>query len=105
MYLNNKILNKSLNFIKKENLNIPISIDTRSSVVAEYALDNGIQIINDVSGFDFDNKLAQTEAKYHAGVIIQHSQGNPQNMQDEPKYENVVEEIYIKLKEKSLSPR
>ena len=89
-----------LEFIRKENIKTPISVDTRSSKVAEYVLHNGVQIINDVSGFDYDNKLAEVVAKYNAGVIIQHSKGTPENMQLLPQYEDVVEEIYFSLKNK-----
>lgn len=86
-----------LSFIQKENIKTPISIDTRSSEVADFVLNNGAAIINDVSGFEYDNKLAEVVSKYGAQVIIQHSKGNPQNMQDNPTYENVVEEIYGSL--------
>ena len=89
-----------LSFIQKENIKTPISIDTRSSVVADFVLNNGATIINDVSGFDYDKKLAGVVSKYSAGIIIQHSLGTPQNMQDNPKYEDVVEEVYLSLKNK-----
>ena len=89
-----------LTFIQKENIKTPISIDTRSSVVADFVLNNGVAIINDVSGFDYDKKLAEVVSKYGAGIIIQHSKGAPQNMQVNPKYEDVVEEVYLSLKNK-----
>lgn len=96
-----KRLKPILNFIQNENIKIPISIDTRSSDVADFCLNNGANIINDVSGFDFDNKMPDIIAKYNATVIIQHSKGTPQNMQDNPKYENLIEEIYFNLKTKA----
>ena len=89
-----------LTFIQKENIKTPISIDTRSSVVAEYVLDNGVSIINDTSGFNYDRKIADVIAKYHSGVILQHTKGIPENMQDKPFYINVVEEVYLSLKNK-----
>ena len=89
-----------LKFIQQENITIPISIDTRSSKVAEFVLNNGATIINDVSGFDYDKKLAEIAGKYKASVIIQHSKGNPEDMQDNPIYNDVIEEIYFNLKEK-----
>ena len=89
-----------LKFIQDENIKTPISIDTRSSVVAEYVLDNGVSIINDTSGFNFDRKIAEVTAKYNAGVILQHTKGMPENMQNMPFYLNVVEEIYLSLKNK-----
>lgn len=95
-----KRLKPILQFIQKENVTTPISIDTRSSIVADFALNNGAAIINDVSGFDYDNKLADVVSKYKAEVIIQHSQGIPENMQVAPKYNDVVEDIYMNLKNK-----
>lgn len=74
-----------------------ISVDTRSAEVADFALNNGASIINDVSGFEFDNKIAEVIAGYNAEVIIQHSKGTPQ---DTPYYENVVEEVYTALRDK-----
>ena len=90
-----------LNFIQKENIKIPVSIDTRSSEVAEYVLDNGVSVINDTSGFTYDRKIAEVIAKYHASVILQHTKGIPENMQDRPFYVNVAEEIYLSLKTKT----
>ena len=90
-------LSPILKFIQKENINIRVSVDTRSSVVADFALNNGVQIINDVSGFDFDSKMPEIIAKYNAGVVIQHSKGKPEDI---PVYENVVDEIYLNLKDK-----
>ena len=89
-----------LNFIQKENIKTPISIDTRSSEVADYVLNNGANIINDISGFNYDRKIADIIAKHKADVIIQHTKGSPENMQDKPFYTNVVEEVYLSLKNK-----
>ena len=79
---------------------ITISIDTRSAIVAEECLKAGADIINDVSGFDYDEKMADVIAKYNCPVIIQHSKGTPENMQDCPQYDDVVEEIFLVLHEK-----
>ncbi|MBQ8168851.1 dihydropteroate synthase [bacterium] len=79
---------------------IIVSIDTRSSVVAEECLKLGVEIINDVSGFDYDPKMPEIVAKYGAKIIIQHSQGSPENMQDNPHYSNLMDEIYLGLKSK-----
>ena len=89
-----------LDKLKKENITFPISIDTRSSEVARFALDYGIEIINDVSGLEYDPKLVDVAAEYGAGIIIQHSKGNPAVMQQNPVYNDVIEEIYFKLLEK-----
>ena len=95
-----KRLTPILKFIKSENLKTLTSIDTRSSIVAEFALDNGVNIINDVSGFDYDSLMPKIISKYQAQVIIQHSQGLPNNMQNNPTYSDVVEEIYKSLQSK-----
>lgn len=95
-----KRLKPILTFVQKENISIPISVDTRSSVTADFALNNGATIINDVSGFDYDKNMAHTVAKYNAGIILQHSKGTPEEMQNSPKYEDVVEEVFLCLKNK-----
>lgn len=89
-----------LKHIKDNNILVPISIDTRSSVVAQESIKCGAQIINDVSGFDYDNDMVKTIAKTQVKVIIQHSQGTPENMQNSPQYENLMDEIFINLKNK-----
>ncbi len=79
---------------------IPLSIDTRSSEVAEECLNAGADIINDVSGFDYDEKMADIIAKYNVPVIIQHSKGTPENMQNSPVYADLMEEIFLNLRKK-----
>lgn len=79
---------------------IPLSIDTRSSEVAEESLNAGANIINDVSGFDYDEKMADIIAKYNVPVIIQHSKGTPENMQNSPVYADLMEEIFLNLRKK-----
>lgn len=80
--------------------NINISIDTRSHVVAEEVLKLGNYIINDVSGFEFDKKMPLVLAKYNAKTIIQHSYSTPDVMQNNPIYNDVVEDVYMFLREK-----
>lgn len=86
-----------IDFIEKENIQLPFSIDTRSSVVANEILKRGHYIINDVSGFEHDNKMIETIAKNHAKVVIQHSQGTPETMQKNPSYKELMEDIFINL--------
>lgn len=95
-----KRLTPILNFVLHENIKIPISVDTRSSVVADFVLNKGASIINDVSGLDYDIRMAEVISKYDASIIIQHSKGTPLNMQDNPEYTNVIEEIFFSLKNK-----
>lgn len=90
-----------LNYIKEENLNIPISIDTRSAIVAQECIKAGASIINDVSGLSYDASMTDVIANYPSvKIIIQHSKGTPENMQMAPSYENLMDEIFISLYKK-----
>lgn len=86
-----------INFAKDK---ITLSIDTRSAEVAEECLNAGAYIINDVSGFDYDNKMADIIAKYNVPIVIQHSKGTPENMQNSPQYDDIMEEIFLDLNKK-----
>jgi dihydropteroate synthase len=57
------------------------------------ALEAGASIVNDISGLRFDEKMAETAAEFSAPVIIMHIQGRPENMQDNPSYQNLIFEI------------
>ena len=70
-----------------------ISVDTTSSEVAEAAIDLGVDMINDVSGGNDDQKMMSLIAKHNLYYCIMHMQGSPKTMQDNPKYINVVSEI------------
>ena len=72
---------------------IPISIDTTKAEVARQALEAGADIINDISSLKKDPEMIVVVRESNVPVIIMHMQGTPADMQDRPKYENVVEEI------------
>lgn len=80
-----------------KNIGIPISIDTNKSGVAEAAIQAGATIVNDVSSFSFDEKMADVVAKYNTEVVLMHIKGIPKTMQDNPEYGNLIEEIYLFL--------
>lgn len=63
-----------------------ISVDTRKSEVAHLALRAGAQMINDVSGLVYDPQMMHVVARHGAWVVIMHSQGEPETMQDSPDY-------------------
>ncbi len=86
----------ALKLISKES-EIPISIDSYKPAVIKEALINGASIINDISGL-IDPQVRQIAVKEQAPVIIMHMQGTPQNMQKEPHYDDVVEEVKDFLK-------
>ena len=86
-------LKRTIPVIKKlaTSIKVPISIDTYKPEVARQALDNGAVMVNDITGLN--NKMAKIIAKYKAGAVIMHMQGNPRNMQHKPVYKNLLEEI------------
>lgn len=74
-------------------VSIPVSIDTYKSEVADEALKEGACIVNDISGFRFDEKLPEVTAKHNASCILMHIMGTPKNMQKDPVYGDVKKEI------------
>lgn len=83
----------------KKKIKIPLSVDTYKHEVAEEALKAGAEIVNDISGFRFDVENAEVTAEYNASCILMHIKGTPGNMQDNPLYDNVTEEVFNYLKE------
>ena len=83
-------LREILPLIRKEFPDILISVDTYRSGIAEKAVTEGADIINDISGGRFDNNMAAKIAEIKVPYIIMHIQGTPQTMQKNPKYENVL---------------
>ncbi len=86
-------LREPLTKLRKEFPKMLISIDTYLSEVAEFAIDLGADIINDISGGELDNKMIDVVAKNQIAYVLMHMQGTPQNMQLNPTYENVVKEL------------
>ncbi|MBI2299093.1 MAG: dihydropteroate synthase [Armatimonadetes bacterium] len=84
----------------KEAVTIPVSIDTRKAAVAAAALAAGADLVNDVSGLTFDPDLAGVVAGAGVPVVLQHSLGTPQTMQNDPRYDDVVEEVIAGLAER-----
>ena len=79
-----------------------ISVDTRKAQVARAAIEAGAGIVNDVSGLDFDPEMAATVAQTKASLIIMQSRGNPRTMQDDPRYDHVVCDVFDALAERVL---
>lgn len=71
---------------------VPVSVDSRHPEVAAACLEVGASIINDISGFR-DERMVQLAASTDAGVVIMHMLGEPGNMQDSPRYDDVVAEV------------
>jgi dihydropteroate synthase len=77
----------------RQNVNVPISIDTYKAQVAQAALSEGADIVNDISALRFDPQMAVLVAAEKVPVVIMHMQGTPQTMQAEPCYNNVLREV------------
>lgn len=73
---------------------VMISIDSRNADIMSSALKAGAQIINDVSALTHDPRALEVVLKSSAPVILMHAQGTPQNMQNNPSYDNAVLDIY-----------
>ncbi len=85
-------------------VNIPISIDTYKPQVMHAAIAVGASIVNDVralqEGAGLKDSALQVVAKSNAGVCLMHMQGIPANMQDNPQYDNVVNNVITFLQER-----
>ena len=77
-----------------------ISIDTTRSEVASFAIQQGADIVNDVSAGNMDNDMFKTVANLNVPYICMHMQGRPENMQNAPKYMDVTNEIISFFKDK-----
>jgi len=88
----------AINYIAK-NYDIPISIDTQKSEVAKKAIEAGAHIINDVGGLRNEDMISVV-SEMNVPVIMMHMQGTPENMQKNPQYGDVVEDIKEWLEER-----
>jgi dihydropteroate synthase len=71
----------------------PVSIDTSKASVARLAIDAGAQIVNDVTALTGDPAMLPLVRETGVGVILMHMRGTPQTMQDDPTYEDVVDDV------------
>tara|TARA_B100000686_G_scaffold1266_1_gene1435 strand:+ start:250 stop:1317 length:1068 start_codon:yes stop_codon:yes gene_type:complete len=79
---------------KKKHKKICLSIDTRKSEVMIKAIKYQADLINDVSGFNYENQSLTKLKKYNVAKVLHHMQGTPNTMQKNPKYKNVLLDIY-----------
>ena len=70
-----------------------ISLDTMKSEIAKIGLDLGVELINDVTGFMYDESMPKVIANYKCGLIINHTTGLPQIMQKKTNYKNIIKDI------------
>jgi dihydropteroate synthase len=82
-----------------ERTDVPISVDTKKSEVAERAVGSGAAIINDVSGLKSDARIAEIAAEHDCYLILMHMRGTPENMQENTEYDDMIGEISEFLKD------
>ena len=82
-----------IEYIEKK-YDVLVSIDTYRSKVAEKAIESGADIINDISGLVLDDNMKKVAANSGSSLILMHMRGTPQNMQEDPLYNDVMDEIY-----------
>ncbi|MBI4431920.1 MAG: dihydropteroate synthase [Candidatus Omnitrophica bacterium] len=78
--------------ILAKKIKIPLSVDTAKYDVALAALDEGAEVINDITALRQDKKLGKLIARYKAGIVLMHMRGTPQTMQTQPIYRDVLKD-------------
>jgi dihydropteroate synthase len=86
--------------LRAGSLHTPISIDTRKAAVARAALDAGATMVNDVAALAYDPALASVVAEAEVPLCLMHAQGSPATMQEDPRYDDVLLDVYDFLAER-----
>ena len=76
----------------------PLSVDTSKSEVAEKAINAGAEIINDISGLRFDERIAEIATRTNAGLVLMHSRGSFETMHKQPPVDDIVAEVTASLR-------
>ncbi|WP_420187849.1 dihydropteroate synthase [Bacteroides pyogenes] len=83
-----------------------ISVDTFRSKVAEWCVkEYGVAIVNDISGGEMDDRMFETVARLGVPYIMMHMLGTPQNMQKEPRYDNLLKDVFLYFARKTQQMR
>lgn len=82
-----------LSLLKKEAPHLKLSLDSYNSETADRALNEGVLMINDISGGSFDPEMFKTVARYQVPYVLMHIKGKPEDMQSHSQYENLTKEI------------
>jgi dihydropteroate synthase len=83
-----------LKSFKKKYKNVCLSLDTRKSEIMKYGLSYGVDLLNDVSGFNYDRNSINFIKKNNISKVLHHMKGTPNTMQIKPNYKNVLLDIY-----------
>ena len=86
--------------IKHHFPDIIISVDTYNSSIAKSCIKNGADIINDISAGEMDKEMFEVVAELDVPYIMMHMQGTPENMQENPQYKNITNEVLVFLERK-----
>lgn len=96
-----KRLHKALGLLHKELPDAIVSVDTFRADVAKMCVEEyGVGIVNDISGGTMDNRMFETVAKLNVPYVLTHIKGTPQDMQDEPHYDDLIREVFLYFSEK-----
>jgi dihydropteroate synthase len=100
-----KRLIPAIKLVRKYTKNLLISVDTFRSEVAKACVENGADMINDISAGENDKKMFNTIIKLNIPYIMMHMKGNPLTMQNKPNYNNVMSELkeFFNTKIKNLN--
>ncbi len=92
----------ALEIIRKNFPDVIISVDTYRSAIAREVVDKfGVQIINDISAGEMDSNMFATIGELKVPYIMMHMKGTPENMQNNPHYDNLMQEISLYFAEKT----
>jgi len=79
---------------------VAVSVDTRKADVMTAALEAGARLVNDVSALTYDDRSAGVIAASGVPVVLMHHKGAPESMQDDPRYDDVLVEVYLWLEDR-----
>lgn len=89
-------LRTGLEIVRREHPEVPVSVDTFRADVAEWCVkEYRVDIINDISGGELDERMFDTVARLGVPYIMMHMKGTPQDMQQQPHYDNLLREIFL----------
>lgn len=89
-------LRTGLEIINRNHPDAVISVDTfRADVAAMCVEEYGVAIINDIAAGEMDSRMFETVARLNVPYIMMHMQGTPQNMQQEPHYDDLIKEVFL----------
>ncbi|HRH23628.1 MAG TPA: dihydropteroate synthase [Candidatus Magasanikbacteria bacterium] len=91
----------AIRIIRKNYSDLIISVDTCRASVAKEAIRAGADMINDISGGEYDPNMFATIAELQVPYVLMHMQGTPRDMQQNPQYTDVVKEVYLFFKHKA----